>query len=82
MLADSLRAVVGQRLLPRMGGGRLLAAEVLTATPAVRNLIREAKTHQLYGLLQTSSQHGMCTFEQHLAQLALQGVLPASGMRA
>lgn len=82
MLADSLRAIVGQRLLPRMGGGRLLAAEVLTATPAVRNLIREAKTHQLYGLLQTSSQHGMCTFEQHLAQLALQGVLPASGMRA
>jgi twitching motility protein PilT len=74
MLADSLRAVVSQRLYPRAGGGRLLAAEVLIATPAVRNLIREAKTHQLFGLLQTSSQQGMCTFEQHLQQLSMQGV--------
>ena len=66
--------VVSQRLYPRAGGGRLLAAEVLIATPAVRNLIREAKTHQLFSLLQTSSQQGMCTFEQHLQQLSMQGV--------
>ena len=75
MLADSLRAVVSQRLYPRAGGGRLLAAEVLLTTPAVRNLIREAKTHQLFGLLQTSAHHGMCTFEQHLQQLSVRGVL-------
>ena len=49
--------------------GRVVATEVLVATPAIRNLIREGKTHQIYSAMQAGAQHGMHTLDQHLAEL-------------
>src|ERR1700692_670078 len=63
-----------QQLLPTAdGSGRVVAAEVLVPTPAVRNLIREGKTHQIYSVLQTSSASGMQTMDASLAMLMRQG---------
>jgi twitching motility protein PilT len=62
--------VVSQNLFKRTDGkGRVAAYEILIATPSVRNLIREAKTHQISSTLQTSQQQGMISFDSHLAQL-------------
>jgi twitching motility protein PilT len=73
-LAQSIAGVVAQKLLPRArGDGRVAAIEVLVGTTGVRNQIRDAHTHQLYGQLETGSQHGMQTLEQHLAQLVREG---------
>ena len=59
-LSVTLLAVISQTLLPRVDiGGRIAAFEVMVATPAIRALIREGKTHQLYTDIQTGSQHGM-----------------------
>lgn len=63
-LAGSLKAVLAQRLVPAKNGGRIGLFEVLVATPAVVNLIREGKMHQLPGVLQTGAQAGMQTFAQ------------------
>lgn len=63
-LAGSLKAVLAQRLVPARAGGRVGVFEVLVATPAVVNLIREGKMHQLPGVLQTGAQSGMQTFAQ------------------
>ncbi len=71
MLAESLQAIVTQTLLPKEGGGRMVAAEVLVATSAVRNMIREAKTHQLAGVMQVSRNVGMQTFDMHLRELKM-----------
>ncbi len=69
-LASALQAVVTQQLLPRAGGrGRAVASEVLIATPAVRNLIREGKVHQIYSAMQGGGKYGMQTMDQSLAQL-------------
>jgi twitching motility protein PilT len=69
-LASALQAVVTQQLLPRAGGrGRAVAAEVLMVTPAVRNLIREGKVHQIYSAMQGGGKYGMQTMDQSLAQL-------------
>lgn len=69
-LASALQAVVTQQLLPRVGGrGRAVATEVLVATPAVRNLIREGKVHQIYSSMQAGGKYGMQTMDQSLAQL-------------
>jgi twitching motility protein PilT len=76
MLADSLTAVIGQRLVTRSGGGRIPNVEVLRATAAIRNLIREGKTHQIPGAIQTSGHHGMFTFEQHYTALMREGAVP------
>ncbi|QTO54841.1 type IV pilus twitching motility protein PilT [Duffyella gerundensis] len=67
-LAGSLKAVVAQRLVAARQGGRIGLFEVLINTPAAANLIREGKTHQLPGLLQTGAQSGMQTFEQSLQE--------------
>lgn len=69
-LAATLTGVISQRLLPRRSGGRLPAVEILVATPAVRNLIREGETAQIPGVLQTGGAQGMITLEQ-----ALQGLI-------
>ncbi len=75
-LASSLVGVVTQQLVPTEDGkGRRLAAEVLVCTPAVQNLVRGAKTHQIYSLMQTGAQHGMQTMDQSLAQLVRQRVV-------
>jgi twitching motility protein PilT len=74
-LAGALTGIVYQRLLPRTGGGRVAAYEVLVATPAVRNMIREGKTRQLRNALATGSRDGMQTLEQSLSQLVAAGTL-------
>ncbi len=73
-LAGSLQGVVCQTLArTRDGHGRAVATEVLVATPAIRNLIREGKTHQIYSAMQAGSKHGMHTMDQHLADLVMKG---------
>lgn len=69
LLANTLEAVVAQQLLPKLGGGRIAAVEVMVATPAIRNLIREGKTHQMYSVLETSSGQGMITMDRALLDL-------------
>ena len=78
LLAEVLLAVIGQTLCPRQDGpGRVAAHEVMVATPAVRNLIREGKTAQLYSALQTGAQAGMQTLEQSLQALLHSGQISA-----
>jgi twitching motility protein PilT len=73
-LAGSLQGVVCQTLARTSDGrGRVVATEVLVATPAIRNLVREGKTHQIYSAMQAGSQHGMHTMDQHLADLVKRG---------
>jgi twitching motility protein PilT len=73
-LAGTLAGVVSQQLLPTPDGkGRIVAAEVLIATPAVRNLIREGKTHQIYTSMQAGGKFGMQVMDQHLAELVKAG---------
>jgi twitching motility protein PilT len=69
-LAGTLQGVVCQTLCRTADGrGRVVATEVMVATPAIRNLIREGKTHQVYSAMQAGAQHGMHTLDQHLADL-------------
>ncbi len=73
-LSVALQGIMTQQLLPNAdGSGRVVAAEVLVPTPAVRNLIREGKTHQIYSVLQTGSAQGMQTMDAALAQLVRAG---------
>jgi twitching motility protein PilT len=74
-LANTLTAVVHQRLIPRIDGGRVAAYEVLVATPAVRNLVREGKTRQLRNLVATGQRDGMLTLEQSLSRLVRDGLI-------
>ena len=75
MLSESLRAVVAQTLLKRIGGGRVAAHEVLVATSAVKNLIREDKIAQIYSMIQTGAQYGMQTLDQTLQNLVKGGII-------
>lgn len=68
-LSNVLEAVVSQRLLPAIGGGRVPAAEVLLATPAIRSVIREGKTHMIENIIQTSVDLGMLTLDMTLKNL-------------
>ena len=73
-LAGALQGIVCQTLCKRADGpGRSVATEVLVATPAIRNLIREGKTHQIYSAMQAGAQQGMHTMDQHLAELVKTG---------
>jgi twitching motility protein PilT len=72
-LAATLTAIVYQRLLPRIGGGLVAAYEVLVADHAIRNLIKEGKTHQLRNSLWTGHREGMFTLEQSLSALVQSG---------
>ncbi|MDX6671491.1 MAG: twitching motility protein PilT [Solirubrobacteraceae bacterium] len=73
-LSVALQGIITQTLLPTAdGAGRCLAAEVLVPTPAIRNLIREGKTHQIYSVLQTSASAGMQTMDSSLANLVRTG---------
>lgn len=75
-LAGSLQGILSQQLLPTIDGtGRVPAVEVLVPTPAIRNLIREAKTHQVPTAMQTGNQHGMTTMDQSLADLCRRGLI-------
>lgn len=72
LLANTLQAVVAQQLVPISGGGRTAALEIMIATSAIRNLIREAKTHQIYSMMETSRGIGMQTMDSALATLVRQ----------
>lgn len=75
-LALVLEAVFNQLLIPRKDGrGRVLAMEILVATPAIRNLIREEKVHQIYSAIQAGQKFGMRTMNQSLAELVLRGLI-------
>jgi twitching motility protein PilT len=75
MLSESLRAVISQTLLKRIGGGRLAAHEIMVGTPAIRNLIREDKVAQMYSAIQTGQAHGMQTLDQNLQELVKRGLI-------
>jgi twitching motility protein PilT len=69
MLSESLRAVIAQTLLRKVGGGRVAAHEIMIGTPAIRNLIRENKVPQMYSSIQTGQAFGMKTLDQCLQEL-------------
>jgi len=82
MLSESLRAVIAQTLLKKVGGGRLAAWEIMIGTPAIRNLIREDKVAQMYSAIQTGQAVGMQTLDQHLQELLQRGLITRQDARA
>ena len=75
-LAGALQGVVCQQLVPTAdGNGRVVGVEIMMATPAVRNLIRDGKTHQVYSAMQAGGRHGMQTMDQSLADLVRRGYI-------
>lgn len=68
-LSFTLQAVVAQQLIPRMGGGRAMALEVMVCTPAIRAIIRDDKIHQIYSMIQSGQKYGMRTMNMSLAEL-------------
>jgi len=75
MISESLRAVISQSLLKKIGGGRAAAHEIMIGTGAIRNLIRENKIAQMYSAIQTGQQHGMQTLDQCLQDLVRKGIV-------
>jgi twitching motility protein PilT len=69
MLSESLQAVISQALLKKVGGGRMAVHEIMVGTPAIRNLIREAKVAQMYSAIQTGRRDGMQTLDQNLKEM-------------
>jgi len=82
MLSESLRAVISQTLMKRVGGGRVAAHEIMIGIPAIRNLIRENKIAQMYSAIQTGQQYGMQTLDQNLKQLVEKGQVSKQEARA
>jgi twitching motility protein PilT len=74
-LGNILMAICSQRLVPSLGGGRVAAAEILVATPAVRNIIREGKSYQLEAVIQTGAEYGMQSMDRTLVNLIHTGVI-------
>jgi twitching motility protein PilT len=74
-LANILMAICSQRLIPALAGGRVGAAEILVATPAVRNIIREGKSYQLEAVIQTGAEYGMQSMDRTLVNLIHTGVI-------
>ncbi len=81
MLSESLQAVVAQTLLKRSSGGRVAAHEIMIGTPAIRNLIREAKVAQMYSAIQTGSGIGMQTLDQCLSEMVEKRVITREAAR-
>ncbi|MBQ0719646.1 MAG: type IV pilus twitching motility protein PilT [Gammaproteobacteria bacterium] len=81
MLSESLRAVISQALLKKIGGGRVAANEIMIGTPAIRNLIREDKVAQMYSAIQTGAGHGMVTMDQCLQKMVQQKVVTTEAAR-
>ena len=82
MLSESLKAVISQTLLKKIGGGRVAAHEIMIGTPAIRNLIREAKVAQMYNAIQTGSAIGMQTLDQNLQELIDKGIISKDDARS
>ncbi|MBG7602214.1 MAG: type IV pilus twitching motility protein PilT [Gammaproteobacteria bacterium] len=81
MLSNSLRSVISQTLLKKIGGGRVAAWEIMVANPAIRNLIRENKLAQMYSVIQTGQAEGMQTMDQCLRKLVDSGVVTVGAAR-
>jgi twitching motility protein PilT len=75
MLSESLKAVISQTLMKKIGGGRVAAHEIMLGTPAIRNLIREDKVAQMYSAIQTGQNVGMQTLDQNLKSLLASGIV-------
>ena len=83
MLSESLRSVISQTLLKkRDGSGRVAAFEIMIATPAIRNLIRENKVAQMGSMIQTGQQYGMQTLDQALSALLKKGLISIDTARS
>lgn len=81
-LSNTLQGVICQQLLPKRDGtGRVVALEIMVVTPAVRNLIREGKTHQLISQIQTGARYGMQTLDMALRSLVHKGIVSAEAAR-
>jgi twitching motility protein PilT len=74
-VANILVGICSQQLLPLPGGGRMVATELLIANPAIRNCVREAKTSQIKGVMQTGAALGMHTMDQDLARMVTEGYI-------
>jgi twitching motility protein PilT len=72
-VSNILQGIISQRLIPAIGGGRVVASEIMVANAAVRNIIREGKTHQLDAVIQTGADEGMQTMDRSLASLVKSG---------
>lgn len=81
MLSEGLRAVISQTLMKKREGGRIAAHEIMVATPAIRNLIRENKIAQMYSAIQTGQHEGMTTLEQTLRDLVKRGLVSPDAAR-
>ncbi|WP_338364317.1 type IV pilus twitching motility protein PilT [uncultured Pseudoalteromonas sp.] len=81
MLSESLRAVISQTLLKKIGGGRVAAHEIMIGIPAIRNLIREDKIAQMYSSIQTGASHGMQTMDQCLNNLVNHGIVTTAAAK-
>ncbi len=81
-LSMNLIGIIAQQLVPKAGGGRIAAREILFTTPAVRNMIRDNKVSQLRMVMETSAQEGMFTMEQHLKKLLQQGLVENATLAA
>jgi twitching motility protein PilT len=83
MLSESLKAVISQTLCKTMdGAGRVAAHEIMVGTPAIRNLIREAKVAQMYSAIQTGQQFGMQTLDQNLQDLVKKRIISPAEARS
>jgi len=82
MLSESLRAVIAQTLMKKVGGGRIAAWEIMIGTPAIRNLIREDKVAQMYSSIQTGNAVGMTTLDQYLQDILSKGLITKQDARA
>mgnify|MGYP000060690062 CR=1 FL=1 len=81
MLSESLRAVISQTLMKKIGGGRIAAWEIMIGTPAIRNLISEDKVAQMYSAIQTGQAAGMITLDQYLQDLLARGLISKQDAR-
>jgi len=82
MLSEALRAVISQTLLKRIGGGRVAVHEIMICTPAIRNLIREAKIAQMYSVIQTGRALGMQTLDQCLQEMVHKNIISRKDARS
>lgn len=79
-VSSSLLAVISQSLLPKTGGGRIAAFEIMVSTPAIQNLIREKKSYNIVSAIETGQKYGMRLLDQHLLELHLKGLIATEDM--
>jgi len=75
LLGNTLEGIVAQQLLPKLGGGRVASIEVMLGSSAIKNLIREGKTHQMYSIIEMSGASGMQTMDRSLSDLYRAGIV-------